>query len=73
MEDSIENNMGSCLDVYYLQSEMSLCQRERVIYYMGLLAHAAVCGQKDMVELLLRKGASKDFENRSATKFNLRQ
>ena len=54
-------DIGSWLDVCYLQSEVSLCERKRIIYYMGLLSHAAICRQKDMVELLLQKGASKDI------------
>lgn len=49
------------LDVCHLQSELSLSQRSRTYYYMTLLAHAAVRGQKKMVEELLHNKASKDL------------
>lgn len=49
------------LDACYLQFELSLSQRKRTSYYMSLLAHAAVHGQKSMVEELLSNGASKEF------------
>lgn len=70
LKDSIENMKkysNTCpgdkgyLDVCYLQHEMSLSKRNRTFYYMGLLAHAAVCGQKIMVEELIRSKASKDL------------
>ena len=51
------------LDVCYLQSVLSLSEREHTSYYMTLLSHAAVHGQKEMVEELLSNGASKELEN----------
>ena len=70
LRDSIENMKkyaNTCpgdkeyLDVCSLQCELSLTKRKRTFYYMGLLAHAAICGQKNMVEELIRSKASKDF------------
>ena len=72
LEDSIENmekHAGTCpgpegyLDVCYLQQEMSLSLRERTYYYMGLLAHAGICGHQNLVKKLIEKKASKN-ENR---------
>lgn len=72
LKDSIENmkkHAGTCpgdrgyLDVCFLQHEMSLKQRKRTFYYIGLLAHAAICGQKNMVEELIRSKASKDYDS----------
>ncbi len=51
------------LDVCYLQHEMSLSQRKRTL---GLLARAAVCGQKEMVEELIHSNASEGSLNASS-------
>lgn len=66
LKDSIEN-MKNCatdetefLDVCYLQFAVSFSERKRTSYYMTLLAHAAVHGQKDMVKELLGNKASEN-------------
>lgn len=46
------------LDGCCLQSCMSVNKRKKIYYYMTLLSHAAVHGQKEMVDELL-SGASK--------------
>lgn len=48
------------LDVCYLQSAVAISgQGKPTLYYMTLLAHAAVNKQKKMVKYLLDRGASK--------------
>ena len=65
LKDSIKNMKkdGGYLDVCYLQSEFSLKKRENTHFYMTLLSYAAVHGQKEMVEVLLHRGASKCIIN----------
>ena len=48
---------GSCLNVCSLQSMTSLCKGEPVMFYMTLLAYAAVMGQTEMVKVLAHAGA----------------
>ena len=65
LEDSIKTMTSvadsgmNYLDVCYLQSAIVTHMQEPVLYYMTLLAHAAVNKQKGMVKYLLEKGASK--------------
>ncbi len=49
------------LDVCYLQSVILTNIKEPTLYYMTLLAHAAVQKQKGMVKYLLENGASKFY------------
>ena len=59
------------LDVYYLQHKMSLRKRKRTFYYMGLLAHAAICGHKDLVEELIRSKASNEHLHLTFNAFSI--
>ena len=52
---------GSCLNVCSLQSMTSLCKGEPVMFYMTLLAYAAVMGQTEMVKFLAHAGAGNDY------------
>lgn len=70
LKDSIEamkTNADSCpgikkyLDVCYLQSVVSPRKKATTLFYMTLLAHAAVQKQKMMVKILLDSGASKIY------------
>ncbi len=80
LKDSIENmkkNADRCpgdqgyLDVCYFQHEMSLRKRKRIYYYMGLLAHAAICGHKDLVEELIRSKASNEHLHLTFNAFSI--
>ena len=51
--------LGHYLDVCYLLTTVSQYSEKVVVYYMTLLAHAAVHQRTKMAELLIRKGASK--------------
>ena len=46
------------LDVCYLRSVVITDIEDPTLYYMTLLAHAAIHKQKGMVKYLLEKGAS---------------
>ena len=48
---------GSCLNVCFLQSMMSLCKGESVKFCMTLLAYAADMGRTEMVKFLIHAGA----------------
>ena len=54
--DSLSEN---CLDVCYLQTTLSQVSEKVVVYYMTLLAHAAVHQRLEMVKFLIKEGASK--------------
>ena len=56
---SVFSSAEKCLDVCYLQSVPKTDREEHTLYYMTLLAYAAVHKQKGMVKYLLEKGASK--------------
>ena len=53
------SHSGHHLDVCYLQTTVSQYSEKVVVYYMTLLAHAAVHQKIKMVELLIKEGASK--------------
>lgn len=54
--DSLSEN---CLDVCYLQKTVSQISDKVVVYYMTLLAHAAVHERLEMMKFLIKEGASK--------------
>ena len=49
---------GKYLDVCYLQTTVSQISEKVVVYYMTLLAHAAVHQRLEMVKFLIKEGAS---------------
>ena len=49
------------LNVCYVQSVWSPSKRRNTVYFMSLLAHAAVQGNHSMVYELIKHGASKKF------------
>lgn len=57
---------GEYLNVCYLQSTIAVRRGVPVVYYMTLLAHAAVMRQNEMVKMLLsiNKGAGISINNR---------
>lgn len=57
----VGDNDGDYLNVCYLQSMIAVRRGVPVVYYMTLLAHAAVMRQKEMVKMLttIDKGAGK--------------
>ena len=57
--ESLHSGAEKYLDVCYLQSVVKTDGEEPILYYMTLLACAAVHRQKEMVKYLLEKGASK--------------
>ena len=50
---------GNYLDVCYLQTTVSQISEKVVIYYLTMLAHAAIHQKLEMVNLLITEGASK--------------
>ena len=50
---------GNYLDVCYLQTTVSQISEKVVVYYLTLLAHAAIHQRLEMVKFLIKKGASK--------------
>ena len=49
------------LDICYFQSVWSRYKHKNTVYCMTLLAHAAVQRNKDMVDVLINHGASKEI------------
>ena len=50
---------GNYLDVCFLQTTVSQISEKVVVYYVTLLAHAAIHQRLEMVNLLIKEGASK--------------
>lgn len=67
----VSDNEGGYLNVCYLQSTIAVRRGGPVVYYMTLLAHAAVMRQKEMVKMLttIDKGAGKNM-NHTDTSYN---
>ena len=57
----IDSPSENCLDICCLQTTVSQISEKVVVYYMTLLAHAAVHQRLEMVKFLIKEGASKSL------------